>query len=139
MYPNNTDEIKDPICPAVFIAPVTEPAYFLPMSRHTAHDVGSMKSDPEQLNARKPSATYLSRVSIVATVNSADAPTPHIAIVRRPRFNPMRRTSASLENPPARFAIAPRMNGNVDSSRSFSLKPRPLTRYVCSQERKKKD
>ncbi len=104
--------MNEPTCPAVFIAPVTAPAYFLPTSRHTAQATGSMKSDPAKPNARNTSAISLCSVTTVASVNTAEAPSPTRPIVLRPHFKPIFFTSRSLTIPPIMLAMPPRTNGS---------------------------
>src|SRR5215475_7381239 len=135
-YPNATDEAKEPTCPAIFIVPLTVPAYFRPTSRQTAHETGSMQSIEPYPSVRKTTAIHLSGVTAAPIITTADKASPAVPTIRRPNFTPWLLTSRSLSQPPKRLPQAPARKGSVEKTAiSPSVSPRPFCKYVWSQER----
>ena len=111
---------------AVFINPVTAPAWLRPMSRHTPNTPACWNETALYTSASRIRVIICCRVTIAAMVNSpatASALTPR---TRLPFVRPRRRTSASLTAPPDRFAPPASTKGSAESSRPLSLNPRPL-------------
>src|SRR6266571_2806686 len=115
---------------------VTEAVYFLAMSRHVAQHVGNTKSAAPAPSARKIIAATRFALSAAARVNAAEAAIPTLPTARRPHLTPILVTIKSPAKPPMKLPRAPAKKGRAERKIiSLSWNPRPLTRYVLSQDR----
>src|ERR1051326_2991972 len=104
--------IKAPICPKKFIAPVTVPVLFLPISVQTAYETITPKQKKKFAIIRKYELRCFCGDNAAEIKNNPQSPKPEIPMNRRPKRIPFKRAIQSEATPPIKKPAMPKINND---------------------------